>query len=110
MTLLQPVSGELQYQWILPDGVEHVAGELSDSWPNIQPGQTAQTTISLLSFSKNSVPRTIVLQVSGQGPTARIGGTMTFSTYDLAKMAEEVTGIQKKMNVKKSNPLEKVQQ
>lgn len=109
VTLLQPVTGELEYHWILPDGVEHVSGELNDSWPNIQPGQTAQTTISLLNFSKASAPRTIVLQVSGLGATARIGGTMTFSTHDLVKMADEASGLQKTMNVKKSNPLDKVQ-
>lgn len=109
VTLLQPIAGELEYHWILPEGVELVSGELNDSWTNIQPGQTAQTTISLLNFSKVSIPRTIVLQVSGQGPTARLGGAMTFSTYDLVKMAEEVSGIQKKMNAEKINPLDKVQ-
>lgn len=109
VTLLQPISGELEYHWILPEGVEHVSGELNDSWSNIRPGQTAQTTISLLNFSKVSVPRTIVLQVSGQGPSTRLGGAMTFSTYDLVKMAEEASSIQKKMNVKEDNPLDKVQ-
>ena len=110
ITLLQPIDGDLEYHWILPDGVEHVSGELKDSWANVRPGQTAQTTISLLNFSKASVPSTVVLQVSGQGPTARVGGVMTFSTQDLVKMAEEASGLQKKMNVKKDNPLDKIQQ
>lgn len=109
VTLLQPIAGELEYHWILPEGVELVSGELNDSWTNVRPGQTAQTTISLLNFSKVSIPRTIVLQVSGQGPTARLGGAMTFSTYDLVKMAEEASSIQKKMNVNKENPLDKIQ-
>jgi len=64
---------EVEYQWVLPEGVELVSGYLNDSWPGIQSGQLAKTSISVIGFSKEDSPKTIILQVHGTQAGVKMG-------------------------------------
>ncbi len=87
VTLHQPVQGDVQYTWTLPAEASLVSGELSDVWPNLQPGQTATAEISVLNVSKESIAKTVTLNVSAQGSGVKYASSGSFATNSREQMA-----------------------
>lgn len=96
VTLHRSVSGEVQFQWDLPAGAEIVSGHVSDSWANLQAGQTAATEISLINVSKEGIQKTVSLQVSAQDAEVKYAVSGSFATNDYSvKDSGTATGILK---------------
>ncbi len=87
VTLHQAVAGDVHFQWSLPPDASVVSGELADAWPNLQPGQTATTEISLLNVSKESVAKTVTLHVSADGNGVKYASSGSFATNSAEQMA-----------------------
>lgn len=79
VTVNQVTPGELEYEWILPEGVELVAGIPSDVWASVRPGQTAVTKISVRGFSKEK-RRTLTLESFARIGNVRVGNTAVISS------------------------------
>lgn len=77
--LLQPISTDLNYQWILPEGVEVVQGHLEDSFANVKVGQVVQTELTVIGFSKE-VAQNIVFEASVDEMGTKLGTTQIFSS------------------------------
>ncbi|MFN7728640.1 MAG: hypothetical protein ACK5P7_05755 [Bdellovibrio sp.] len=76
-----PLDGNLDFQWRLPAGVQHVAGELKDSIPGLQPGQTVTREIVVLGFSSEGLPRNVTLDVSGKTSGSIVGNTSVIRSH-----------------------------
>jgi hypothetical protein len=85
VTLLLPVQGDLEFTWILPEGVTLVNGELEDVWSGVLPGQTVTTDLTVLGFSKESQDKTIVFRADGLVAGNRTGGAVSFATGDFRR-------------------------
>jgi hypothetical protein len=97
VTLHRSVAGsEVQFQWELPEDAEVVAGHISDSWSNLQPGQTATTEISVVNVSKEGAQKTINLQVSAMDSEVKYAVSGSFATNDYkVKDSGNTTGVLK---------------
>lgn len=104
VTLNRPVDEELIYRWVLPEGASIVSGEIEDSWPGIQSGQTASTEIALVGVSKEGLAKTVTLQVSGKSKSVKYASSGSFTT-DPRSLVEtensEELALKKKMNIEK---------
>jgi hypothetical protein len=94
VTLHREVLGEVTFKWDLPDDVELVSGHLSDAWPNLKPGQTAVTEISLLGLSKHGKIKTVNLIVSADGGEVRYAAAGSFANR-ISKDKELSSGVMK---------------
>ena len=79
--LERPLDGDLNFEWLLPAGVEHVAGELKDSIHGLQVGQTVTREIAVLGFSSEGLPRNVSLDVSGTAGGSLVGNTSVMSSH-----------------------------
>lgn len=74
-------NNELFYTWTLPEGAQIVSGHLSDSLPNIQPGQIAVIEIVLTGVSREQAEKHVVFDAHYLVGDARIGNSAVFSTH-----------------------------
>lgn len=81
VTLDRPFDGDVNFEWVLPPGVEHVAGELKDSVPGVQPGQSFTREIAVLGFSSEGMPRNVTLEVSGTARGSIVGSSSVISSH-----------------------------
>ncbi|PIS11062.1 MAG: hypothetical protein COT73_06015 [Bdellovibrio sp. CG10_big_fil_rev_8_21_14_0_10_47_8] len=99
VTLNHPVqNGELTYHWILPEGASVVSGELEDSWPGVQPGQTATTEISVLGVSKEGLAKNVTLNVNGSSQGVQYANSGSFATNIRPEWTEEAVGSDESQN------------
>lgn len=113
VTLNRALDQELKWQWSLPPGADVVSGELEDAWPNLQPGQTASTEITITGVSKESVAKTVTLHVSGMSHGVQYASSGSFATNSPEQMlASETPGNMKVQNqelvLKKTGSAEKL--
>lgn len=106
VTLNRNVDQELSYRWILPAGVSVVSGEVEDSWPGIQAGQTAQAEISLIGMSREGLAKTVTLQVfatsTDNGQSIKYANSGSFTTDPRSfEVIDEELALQKKSEVGK---------
>jgi hypothetical protein len=83
ITLLAPISGDLEYTWTLPAGVNVVEGELSDAISGLQPGQEHTVDLTVVGFSKESSNRTILFRADGISTGGRTSGAVSIATENL---------------------------
>ncbi len=50
----QNLESDLTYQWVLPEGVHLIEGQLQDGLTNVQAGQLVQVRLTVTGFSKES--------------------------------------------------------
>lgn len=99
VTLNQHVDGDVHFLWTLPANASLVSGELADVWPNLQPGQTATTEISVLNVSKESMAKTVTLNVSAERGGVKYASSGSFATNSDEQMAAaEAQGAMKIQN------------
>lgn len=114
VTLNRPIDGDLKFQWVLPSDTSLVSGELEDVWPNLLPGQTATTEISVLGVSKEDVSKTVTLHVSGSSNGVQYATAGSFAP-DFAERIDEnqASGFMKAQNadlaLKKNRSAEKLE-
>lgn len=77
--LLQPINSDLNYQWILPEGVHVVQGDLDDSLANVPVGQIISTEITVVGFSKEKM-QNIVLEATVDEMGTRLGTTQLLNS------------------------------
>ncbi len=79
---LQPLMGEVYYNWILPPGASVVAGELSDSIASLpDPEKFLETEITVQGIShEEGGPKIVILQVYTLIDGVKIGNSAVFST------------------------------
>jgi hypothetical protein len=77
--LLQALNGELDYQWVLPPGVERVDGELSDTWTAVKQGDEITTKITVTGLNRD-FNQIVVLEVSSLQNKSKIGSSGIFSS------------------------------
>jgi hypothetical protein len=87
VSLNQKIDGDLEFEWMLPEGVAVVAGEKKDVLTNLQPGQVATLEITLLNISKEGFAKTVTLNVSGNQGGIRYGGSGSFATNSFVQMS-----------------------
>ncbi len=79
VTVNQPIDGDLHFDWILPEGVQVIEGQTSDSWQNVLPGQTLATKLYVTGFSK-AENRILTLEAYAMVDSKRLGNTATVSS------------------------------
>lgn len=96
----QRIQGNLSFTWTLPEDIQVVDGQLSDSISNIQQGQVAEVKLTITGFNKEK-QRLISLQAFGKvgGSEEILGGSAVISSRpedtweavasDMKKSAEE---------------------
>lgn len=97
----QEMQGDLAYAWDLPDGVELIEGQLTDTLAQVRKGQIVEIRIVVTGFSKES-QKLIGLQASGKKGTETLGGSALLASRpedtweavapDMKKAAEEQLG------------------
>lgn len=70
---------DLDYKWILPEGVSIVQGELEDTWPQVTPGQVIETSITVVGLTKLE-NKLVVLNVSKLDGTKTIGSSSVYAS------------------------------
>ncbi len=79
VSLSQEIQGNVDYNWILPEGVEVVSGQRSDAWTNMRPGQTAVAKIAVTGFSREQ-RKILAFEASTQVQDHRLGNTSIVSS------------------------------
>lgn len=79
ITLTQPVTGDVSYSWTLPEGVEAVEGEISDSFADVKVNQTVEVELIVIGFTKEK-QRLIALQSSVEVGGLEMGGSAVISS------------------------------
>ncbi len=74
ITLQQSAQSEVSYTWTLPEGVQAVDGDLSDSFLNMGAGQTIEVKLVVSGFSKEK-QNLIALQSTVVSGGIQIGGS-----------------------------------
>lgn len=74
ITLQQNAQSEVSYSWTLPEGVQAVDGDLSDSFPNVTAGQTIEVKLIVSGFTKEK-QSLIALQSSVVAAGMQLGGS-----------------------------------
>ena len=87
ISLNQKIDGDLEFEWMLPEGVAIVAGEKKDLITNLQPGQVATLEITLMNISKEGLAKTVTLNASGNQGNIRYGGSGSFATNSFVQMS-----------------------
>jgi hypothetical protein len=87
VSLNQKIDGDLEFEWMLPEGVTVVAGEMKDVLTNLQPGQVATLEITLMNISKEGLAKTVTLNVAGNQGNIRYGGSGSFATNSFVQMS-----------------------
>jgi hypothetical protein len=82
-----PIDGDLEYEWLLPEGVSVVSGEKKDVLTGMRPMQMAKLEITLQNISKEGFAKTVTLQVSGKQGSIQYGGIGHFATNSHVQMA-----------------------
>lgn len=77
--LLQSISSDLQYKWILPEGVEVVQGHVQDSFANIGVGQLATAELTVVGFSKQKM-QNVVFEASVEELGSKLGSTQILTS------------------------------
>lgn len=80
VTLNRPLDTEAEWQWVLPEEAKLISGEVTDSWPGLEVGQTATTEISLVGVSKEGSVKTVSFMVHGNSGSIKFGGAGHFAT------------------------------
>jgi hypothetical protein len=70
----QDISSDLSFTWTLPEEVQVVEGQLSDSLPNVQAGQIVEVRLTVTGFNSEK-QRMISLQAWAQKGDSRIGNS-----------------------------------
>lgn len=101
----QELQGELFYSWLLPDDVQVVEGNTSDSLVSVNKGQIVETKITVMGFGKDK-QRIISLQASGRQGQELLGNTAILTSRpedtweavapEMKKAAEEQLGSEPK--------------
>lgn len=79
VTLNQQIEGDVNYQWSLPAGVTLVDGFLNDGWAHVRDGETIETKISVVGFSKESA-KSIALEGFVQIGQNKMGNTTVLAS------------------------------
>lgn len=96
VTLHRTISGEVEFQWELPEGAQIVSGLESDSWAHLQAGQTATAEISLLNVSKEGGIKTVNFHVKAMDDEVKYAVSGSFGTNNyIIKDSATATGILK---------------
>lgn len=74
-------NNELFYSWVLPQGAEIVSGHISDSLPNILPGQKATVEIILTGVSHEQAEKHVIFDAHYLVGENRIGTSAVYSTH-----------------------------
>lgn len=78
---IQPIAGEVHYNWILPAGASLVAGELSDSVNSLpDPNKYLELEITVQGVSREDENKVVILQAYSEVNGVRIGNSTAFST------------------------------
>lgn len=70
----QKIQSDLSYSWTLPEDVQVIEGQTSDSLSNVQTGQIVEVKLTVAGFNKEK-QRLISLQASSKGGTETLGGS-----------------------------------
>ncbi|MBV2169818.1 MAG: hypothetical protein KUL82_14025 [Bdellovibrio sp.] len=70
----QELQGDLSYSWSLPEDVQVVDGQVSDSFSNVKNGQIVEVKITVSGFNKEK-QRLISLQASGKKGAEVLGNS-----------------------------------
>ncbi|MDG0814771.1 hypothetical protein [Bdellovibrio svalbardensis] len=79
ITLQQNAQSEVTYSWTLPEGVEVLEGDLSDSFPNVTAGKTIEVKLIVSGFSKEK-QSLIALQSSVIASGVQLGGSAVITS------------------------------
>lgn len=82
ITLLQPLKGEVHFQWVLPDGAQIFEGEVSDSVAELPAGQVLTKKIVLQGVSTEDSNKLVTLQVWMDVDGVKLGGAGVFATKE----------------------------
>ncbi|HEX7675572.1 MAG TPA: hypothetical protein VF412_15455 [Bdellovibrio sp.] len=75
----QKIEGDITYNWVLPEGVENVEGEISDGITGIEPGKDVEVKIVVTGFNKEK-QSLIALQASVPYGNSRLGNATIISS------------------------------
>ncbi|KHD88493.1 MAG: hypothetical protein OM95_08245 [Bdellovibrio sp. ArHS] len=70
----QEMTGDLSYEWSVPEDVQVVEGHLSDSYANVKMGQIVEVKLTVSGFNKEK-QRTISLQAYGARGEEKMGNS-----------------------------------
>lgn len=103
LTLKRPIDTDLNYKWMLPEGVQVVAGHLEDGWNQILPGQSVQTELTVTGLSKENPGKAVILHVESTSQGAKIGYSGVYAIDpDSVLVSDENTLSAKSAKVTKS--------
>lgn len=81
VTLDRAFDGDVNFEWVLPPGVERVAGQLKDSVPGVLTGESFTREIVVLGFSSEGLPRNVTLEISGTSHGSIVGSSSVISSH-----------------------------
>ncbi len=70
----QEINGDLSFSWTLPEDVQVVEGQLSDSYSNVQVGQIVEVKLTVTGFNSEK-QRIVSLQAWAQKGESRVGNS-----------------------------------
>lgn len=95
------LSGDLNYNWDLPEGVHAVEGQVSDALANVKAGQVVELKLTVSGFNKEK-QRLISLQAKGESGNLAMGNSAIIASRpedtweavatDMKKSADEQLG------------------
>lgn len=98
----QAFNEDIEFNWILPPGVDLVDGDLQDSISGLQAGQSFERRLVVQGFTKGDASQIVVLQVSTEDNGVRIGSAGVFKEQPEAAVAAGLSA-----SPKKNQPLPK---
>ena len=97
--LNQPVNQDLRFRWDLPEGVHVVEGQLEDSWANVRAGQTAETRLTVVGFSQETLRMVAlngyVMEGETQMGTSAVLTSRPDDSYEMLSSAPNNAGAEK---------------
>lgn len=102
VSVQQTFNEDIEFNWILPPGVDLVDGDLQDSLSGLQAGQSFERRLVVHGFTKGDASQIIVLQVSTEDNGVRIGSAGVFKEQPEAAVAAGLS-----TSPKKNQPLPK---
>ncbi len=94
--LNQPLLGQIQYKWELPEGVHKMSGEISAQFENLPVGETQEVRISVSGFSQEELKLISLIAFTEAGEEV-VGNSasLTSRPEDSFEMLQVATGVQK---------------
>lgn len=79
VVMLNGSKHDLDYKWILPEGVSIVEGQVEDSWAGVTSGQVIETTLTVVGLSREQ-NQLVILNVSKEDGDRKIAASNVFAT------------------------------